>query len=138
MNDIAKLLQQKAIKTASPLALPTMDDIIEAQEAILIHIPVEFRDYLLHCSDIIYGHLEPVTVADPRSHTYLPEVAADTWDRGMPREFVPLCTKGEGCYCVAEDGEVFFWRGDNSEPTLISTDVWQWVRDIWLQGNTES
>ena len=34
---------------------------------------------------VVYGSLEPVTVTDPQSHTYLPEVAANAWDAGVDR-----------------------------------------------------
>ncbi len=138
MNAIAQLLAQKAQKTHFPLELPTLDDVIEAQEAMLIHIPIEMRDYLLNSSDSIYGALEPVTLADQNSHTYLPDVASNAWERGMPREMLPFCEKGKSIYCVSEDGEVFLWReelGDECEP--VCDDVWQWVRDIWLEAESD-
>lgn len=136
INEIAEMLARQSLDTAFPLELPTMDDIIEAQEAMLISVPADFRDYLLHSSNVIYGRLEPVTVADRNSHTYLPEVAADAWDKGLPREFIPLCVDGDisdkKVYCVAEDGEVLLWHGDDElEPS--AEDVWQWVRDVWLE-----
>lgn len=133
MNAIAELLAEKSISSHFPLELPTMDDIIDAQEAMLIHIPIEMRDYLLQSSDAIYGHLEPVTLADPLSHTHLPEVAATAWERGMPRDMLPVCEKGQSIYCINEDGAIFLWHeelGDSCEP--VCDDIWQWVRDIWL------
>ncbi|WP_121495376.1 SMI1/KNR4 family protein [Teredinibacter purpureus] len=132
INEIAEMLAEHAQETAFPLELPTMDQLVEAQEAMLISVPVEMRDYLLHSSNVIYGHLEPATLADPNSHTYLPEMAAEAWDKGMPRELLPLCVDGESVYCVAEEGEVFLWEG-NDDLLAISDDVWQWVRDVWLQ-----
>lgn len=132
INEIAEMLAERSLDTAFPLELPTMDDIIEAHEVMLISVPVDFRDYLLHSSNVIYGRLEPVTVADPNSHTYLPEVAAEAWGKGMPREYIPLCVDGDNVYCVAEDGEVFLWEGeDECEP--VAEDVWQWARDVWLK-----
>lgn len=132
INEIAKLLSERSEKSAFPLELPTMDDLIEVQEVILISVPVDFRDYLLHSSDQSYGRLEPVTIADPHSHTHLPEVAAKAWDLGMPREMIPLCQCGKNYYCVAQDDEVFLWMGgENME--YISDSVWAWVRDVWLE-----
>ncbi|WGO96996.1 SMI1/KNR4 family protein [Saccharophagus degradans] len=132
INEIAEILAARSLKTAYPLELPTMDDIVEAHEAMLISVPADFRGYLLHSSNCIYGRLEPVTVADRNSHTYLPEVAAEAWSRGMPREMIPLCVDGDNVYCVAEDGEVFLWEGDDDMES-VAEDVWQWVRDVWLE-----
>lgn len=132
INEIAQILREKSLSTAFPLSLATIDDIIDAQEAILIHIPIEFRDYLLHCSDVIFGNLEPVTVADPMSHTYLPEVAAEAWSQGMPREYVPLCKIDGGVYCVNEDDTVFLWHEGEDEPEEVGENIWAWVRDVWL------
>lgn len=134
MNAIATLLAEKAIKTHFPLTLPTIDDIVEVQEAMLIHIPPELKDYLLYSSDAIYGDLEPITIADPNNHTYLPEVAAQSWERGLPREMIPLCIDRDKIYCVSEDGAVHVWLeefGEQCQP--MSDDIWQWVRDIWLR-----
>ena len=133
-NEIAELLKQRAQKPLVSPEPPTMDDLIEAQEAMLISAPAELRDFLLEASYEIYGRLEPVTIADRNCHTYLPEVAAEAWARGMPREYIPLCVDRSNIFCVAEDGTVFIWNealGD--EPEEVSTNVWEWVRDYWLE-----
>lgn len=132
VNEIAEQLLEASLETAFPLELPTMDDIVEAQEEMLIHIPPDFRDYLLNCSNAIYGQLEPVTVADPNTHTYLPEVAAEAWSQGMPREYIPLCQDGNNYYCVDETGVVLLWQPHTEEPEEIAENLWYWVRDIWL------
>jgi hypothetical protein len=45
---------------------------VEIEEQLFINIPFVFREFLLTVSDVVYGSLEPVTVTDPQSHTYLP------------------------------------------------------------------
>lgn len=132
-NEIATALLEASVDTAFPLEQPDMDAIVDAQEAMLIHIPPEFRDYLLQCSHVIYGHLEPVTVADPNSHTYLPEVAAEAWAQGLPREFIPLCVDGEQIYCVDDGGVVYLWQPDTEDLEEVAENIWFWVRDIWLE-----
>lgn len=57
---------------------------MEIEEQLLINLPFELREFLLKVSDVVYGRLEPVTVTDPQSHTYLPEVTAVAWDLGLP------------------------------------------------------
>ena len=132
MNEIAEALRERALDTVFGLELPEIEDVVDAQEQMLIHIPVAFRDYLLSCSDVIYGHFEPVTINDPSSHTYLPEVAAEAWERGLPREYLPLCIHNDDVFCVAEDDKVLLWHEGEEEPEEVCEDVWAWIRDYWL------
>ncbi|SMF48657.1 SMI1-KNR4 cell-wall [Alteromonadaceae bacterium Bs31] len=133
-NEIAEILRERSLKPAIPPEQPTMDDIVDVQEAMLISVPGELRDFLLNSSYEIYGHLEPVTIADSNCHTYLPEVAAEAWARGMPREFIPLCQDRSNIYCVSESGAVYIWNETlGEEPEEVAGDVWEWVRDIWLE-----
>lgn len=131
MEDVIEKLREVNEPVPVPLELPDEELLVEIEEELLIGIPSEFREFLLQVSDVIYGRLEPVTVADPQSHTYLPEVAAVAWANGLPRELIPLCSDGDDYYAVAEDGEVVLWAdGELTEETWDS--VWTWARDVWL------
>ena len=82
-------------------------------------------------SDVVYGSLEPVTVTDPQSHTYLPDVAANAWDAGVDRSMIPICQDGDNYYLVEEDGTVVLWLAEEeliAEETWES--VWHWARDV--------
>lgn len=115
-----------------PLALPDMDDIIDAEEKILLSLDGEFRQFLLTVSDVVYGTIEPVTVADPNSHTYLPEVAAMAWSLGVSRELIPLCEDRGSYYCTNEAGEVILWKDGEVTDEEPWADVWQWAGGVWL------
>jgi hypothetical protein len=132
INEIAEQLQAASIETAFPLSLPELEDIVDAQEELLIHIPPALRDYLLHCSNVIFGSLEPVTIADPSYHTYLPEVAAEAWDRGLPRDLIPVCQDGDDYFAVSQDDTVHRWHAEEDHLEEISEDIWAWARDVWL------
>ncbi len=135
MEDVIELLRELNQPVPVPLDLPDDDDLLNVQEQILIHLPHELREFLLTVSDVVYGHLEPVTASDPHNHTYLPEVAATAWDLGLPRHLVPLCQDGERYFAVAADGEVLLWSitlNDYLEDSWET--VWHWVRDYWLDG----
>lgn len=118
-----------------PLELPDEDLLVEIEEQLLIGIPCELRQFLLYASDVVYGHLEPVTVTDPQSHTFLPEVAANAWDAGVPRHLVPLCQDGLDYYLVDMESQVLHWDGRTE--TLNEEDgwdsVWHWVLDVWMK-----
>lgn len=131
MEEVIEELRECAEDVPVPLDLPDMDEIVEAEEQILIGLPYEFKQFELKVSDLVLGSLEPVTVADPSSHTYLPEVTAQAWNDGLPRELIPLCQKGADYYCVDEEGTVKFWQAGSLVEEEWET-VWHWARDVWM------
>lgn len=131
MEDILDELRERAEDVPVPLEEAEHDQIVEAQEQILMPLPKEFIQFLLETGDIVCGSIEPVTVADPYSHTYMPEVTSTAWQQGMPREMVAVCDSREGYYCIAQDGEIKLWRdGEFDEQTWEN--IWYWARDVWL------
>ncbi len=135
MEEVIEQLRELNEPVPVPLELPEEETLVDIQEQILIHLPFALREYLLQVSDVVYGRLEPVTAADPQSHTYLPEVAATAWPLGVPREFVPLCEDRGNYYVVEDDGTVLLWEADTTEINEDETweSVWHWVRDVWLE-----
>jgi hypothetical protein len=132
MEEILELLREHNESVPVPLELPDHEMLVMIEEELLLPIPRDMRTYLLEASDVIYGTLEPVTAADPNSHTYLPEVTAVAWSLGVPHYLMPLCEVNGAYYCVEPDGEVVLWKdGDLTDETWPS--VWQWVRDVWLE-----
>lgn len=137
MQELIDKLQQLKETVPTPLSLPDEDDITDAEEALYIPLADDFKEFLLTVSDVVYGSLEPVTLADPQSHTHLPDVAAIAWDRGMPRQLVPLCEYLDGYYAVTEDGAVFLWQQGQYEEVFDSEpigSIWDWVETVWLTG----
>ncbi|ROS01363.1 SUKH superfamily protein [Sinobacterium caligoides] len=131
MNDALEMLRAVNETVSVPLELPEHDDLVDVEELILIGIPADFREYLLQASDVIYGYYEPVTAADPNSHTYLPEVASYAWSIGVPRELIPLCESRGDYYCVNEVGEVVLWRDGQVTEGEWPT-IWHWIKGVWL------
>nr|WP_246745514.1 MULTISPECIES: SMI1/KNR4 family protein [Pseudomonas] len=116
------------------MELPDEDQLVEIEEQLFINIPFVFKEFLLTVSDVVYGSLEPVTVTDPHSHTYLPDVASNAWDAGVPRDLIPLCQDGDNYYCVEEDGTVVLWDAEEEGVGEDSWEsVWHWARDVWLE-----
>ena len=131
MHDVIEKLRELNEDIPVPLELPDFDQLVEVEEQLLIPIPSDLKEYLLHASDVVYGSLEPVTASDPGSHCYLPEVAAHAWSIGVPRELIPICQLGEDFYCISQEGEVVFWQdGELCEDGWES--FWHWVEQVWL------
>jgi hypothetical protein len=142
MEDVIDQLREQAEVISVALELPEEEDLVLIEEQLLLPIPFEFREFLLKVSDVVYGSLEPVTVVDPHSHTYLPEVAAMAWSLGVSRELVPLCEAHGGYYCVSPEGDVnFVSLEERDEYSSDETDdeanewasVWHWVKEVWLE-----
>lgn len=133
MEDVIEQLRELNEPVPVPLELPDEELLVEIEEQLLINLPHDLREFLLKVSDVVHGRLEPVTVTDPHSHTYLPEVAANAWDQGVPRDLVPLCQDRADYYVVDIEGEVLLWSADDGELSDESWDsVWHWARDVWL------
>ncbi|ACA85203.1 MULTISPECIES: SMI1/KNR4 family protein [Shewanella] len=132
MHDIIEQLQEMSETVPIPLELPTFDQLVMAEEEILMPLPGELKQYLLYASDVIYGSLEPVTVSDPNSHTFLPEVTAYAWSIGMPREYVAVCQQGNSFYCIDQEGQMLLWNEDGSESEYWES-LWEWVEQVWMK-----
>jgi hypothetical protein len=133
MERIIDELRRRSEKVPVPLELPDMDDIIDAEEQLFISLDGACREFLLAVSDVVYGSLEPVTVADPNSHTYLPEVAATAWSLGVPRDLIPICEKQGNYYCADENGEIVFWENGELSDEQPWKDIWEWAEWVWLK-----
>ncbi len=133
MEDVLQHLRENSAQVVVPLEIPTEDQLVEVEEEILIPIPAELREFMLKTGDVIYGTLEPVTVADPQSHTYLPEVAANAWADGIPREFIPICVSDGQYYVISQEGEVLLWSLDTDEAVEEWSSIWHWAKDVWME-----
>ncbi|QIR15442.1 SMI1/KNR4 family protein [Shewanella aestuarii] len=131
MQEIIDQLQELSETVPVPLELPTFEQLVEVEEQILIGIPADLKEFLLHASDVIYGSFEPVTAADPYTHTFLPEVASYAWSIGLPREQIPICQVGDSFYCIDENGQVQFWEDGDFNGEMWES-FWDWVEDVWL------
>lgn len=133
MEDVIELLREYAQTSNYALQLPSEDDLLDIQEQLLIHLPHDLRQYLLLASDVELGRLEPVTASDPNCHTYLPEVAANAWEQGLPRHLLPICEDGDCCYAIEQDGEVVCWSYSQQDFLQENWDnLWYWIRDCWI------
>lgn len=132
MEDIIELLREHNEPIPVPLDLPEVDDLVDVQEQILISLPDDLKMFLLEVSDVVYGRIQPATANDPSSHTYLPEITAQAWHDGLPREYITFCAVDGDYYCMDEYGEVKFWQdGGFSDQDWPS--IWHWAKQVWLE-----
>jgi len=130
MEDVIDILREHNEPVPVPLELPDEDLLVEIEEELLISMPDDLRYFLLTVSDVVCGKLEPVTVTDRNSHTYLPEVAAVAWSLGLPRRYLPICESNGAYYCISQDGTVLLWDQRISDQSWEN--IWQWAREVWL------
>jgi hypothetical protein len=130
LEDVIEILRESNESVPIPLELPDEDLLVVIEEELLVALPDDLRLFLLTVSDIVYGSLEPATVTDSGSHTYLPEMAAIAWSLGMPRYLLPICEEKGAYYCIYPDGNIGLWDGSICDETWDT--IWHWSRDIWL------
>ncbi|MDZ7923395.1 MAG: SMI1/KNR4 family protein [Marinagarivorans sp.] len=126
---VLEMLHEKHQKPIVALELPDDDLITEVEEMIYVQIRGDFRDFLLEASDLVIGTLEPVTVTEPGSHTYLPDVASDAWAEGLSRELLPFCKTPTGYYCLDLEDEVILW--ENGKILGGWNSIWSWAEEVW-------
>ncbi|NQZ33454.1 MAG: SMI1/KNR4 family protein [Oceanospirillaceae bacterium] len=133
MNEIVEELQEKNQDRFSSMALPDEDQLVIVQEQLLLHLPVDLKDFLLNVSNVVYGSIIPVTVTDEYAASHLPEMASVAWDRGMPREYLPICEYLEGYYFIAQEGYVSVWLPEVGINENVYWDsMWDWCEKVWL------
>ena len=134
MEDVIELLRERHEGGLVALELPDEDRLVEIEEQLLIPLPGDYKEFLLNASDIICGSLEPATVMDDYAHNFLPEMAANAWDQGMPRYLIPVCETPEGIYAISQEGSVLLWvAGEGIREEEEWGSIWQWAREIWLE-----
>jgi hypothetical protein len=133
IDELIETLRAAALDVPVPLDLPDEDQLLDIEEALLLQLPKSYRQFLLTVSDLVIGRLEPATAADPQSHTYLADMAAEAWDLGLPRQMLPICRDAARFYCINLEDAVVLWtpRGF-AEATW--EDIWHWAEAVWLKG----
>lgn len=132
MQEIIEKLQACAEEIPVALDLPDEDQLLDIEEALLTSLPKSLRTFLLTVSDLVIGSLEPVTAADPSSHTYLADVAAQAWEMGLPRHLIPFCQSGTCYYCINLEDAVVIWTPSTGESDAEWDDIWHWAETVWI------
>ncbi|WP_053981120.1 SMI1/KNR4 family protein [Marinagarivorans algicola] len=130
-NSVLPLLQAAHQSPVVALELPEDDEITAIEEAIYVQIRGDYRDFLLTASDLVIGALEPATVTDPHSHTYLPELTCHAWEQGLSRELLPICQSANGYFCLDMEDQIIEWIDGQIEPGSWPS-IWSWAADVWL------
>lgn len=134
MNEIVEELREKNQDRFASMELPDEDDLVIVQEQLLLHLPMDLKDFLLTVSDVVYGAITPVTVTDEHAASHLPEMASVAWDRGMPREYLPICEYLGGYYFIAQEGYVSLWLPAVGVDKQYHWDsMWDWCENVWLK-----
>lgn len=134
MHEAIEQLRALNMGVPKPPRLPTIDEVDSIENKLGISFHPDLKKYLLEASDVFVGHLEPITVTEPESHTHILNVLEDARDMGVPEELFPFCEDNSDFYCLNNKGEVVFWSHDGTTdekwPNLAN-----WVEEVWIGGN---
>lgn len=125
------LLREANQAVPKPVRLPTIQEVfaIEKSHDLLFHD--DFKRYLLEASDVSFGTFEPVTITEPESHTYFPEVLSSARACGVPKELIPLCEDNAEFYCMTHSGQILFWS-QNGTTDESWDDMAIWIEEVWM------
>jgi len=114
-----------------PFRLPTEMEVAAAERALGVTFPADYRYFLFHGSDVVYGTTEPAVVIPDCGHLNLVEVVQTARQVGVPREFLPFCEDNGDYYCITPDGRVVLWSHDG-----IFSGTWpdlaHWIQEVWI------
>jgi len=92
----------------------------------------DYRKYLAEASDVTLGTLEPATITEPYSHTYLPDVVEGARTVGVPADLFPICEDNGDFYCLTLGGAVHFWSHNG-----VTNERWpslaEWIHKVWMR-----
>jgi len=116
-----------------PLRLPTENEVDAAEGRLGIKFPVDYRQYLLQASDVVYGALEPAIITPDAGHLDLIDMAQTAWDEmEVPRTLLPFCEDNGDYYCLNESGEVEYWSHNGATDERWK-DLATWIKEVWIE-----
>ena len=131
LDDAITKLRSRAQSAPKPLPLPAPEQ-VEAVEAELgIRFSSDYVRYLLTASDVVFGFIEPATVANPSFRTHIPKVVASARAYGVPSHLLPICEDNADFYCLTPLGNVEFWS-HNGSTNESWPDLATWIEQVWI------
>lgn len=134
LDEVLAQLRELNEPVPKPLRLPTPAEVADTEQRLGVEFHPDYRKYLLEASDVVYGTLEPCTVAPGGGHTDLVEIAQTAWqDWDVPRDLLPICYDNADHYCMTVEGEVVFWPHDGASDERWP-DLATWIKRVWIGG----
>ena len=133
LEKVIRKLRENNEDVPQPMRLPTPKEVEAVEKKLKVSFHRDYRKFLLEASDVVFGTLEPCTVTEEDSHTYLVEVAQIAWDdMDLPRSLLPICEDNGDYFCMNESGKVVFWShyGGSDEQWDSLAD---WISEVWLE-----
>jgi hypothetical protein len=136
LPEIISELRNRNEPVPKPPRLPTEAEVIDAEQRMGVRFPSDYRYFLLHGSDVVFGSIEPGVVTPEAGHLDLVQLATDAWELGAPRELLPFCESNGDYYCLNPSGQVVYWSHngvtDESWPDLA-----HWIQRVWIEENED-
>jgi len=132
LPDVIAELRELNEPVPKPLRLPAENEVDAAEGRLGIKFPVDYRQYLLHASDVVYGALEPAIITPDAGHLDLIDMAQTAWDEmEVPRTLLPFCEDNGDYYCLNPAGEVEYWSHNGATDEKWK-DLANWIKEVWI------
>lgn len=117
--------------TPQPLRLPTEAEVSIAEQNLKIQFPPDYRYFLIHASDVVFGIIEPAIVIPDAGHLDLVKMVESAWEAGVPKNYLPFCEDNADFYCFKPAGQIIFWS-HNGENQDSWSDLAHWIQEVWI------
>ena len=133
LPDVIAELRELNEPVPKPLRLPTENEVDAAEGRLGITFPADYRQYLLHASDVVFGALEPAIITPDAGHLDLFDMAQTAWgEMEVLRTLLPFCEDNGDYYCFNESGEVEYWSHNGATDERWK-DLATWIKEVWLE-----
>lgn len=134
LDEVIAELRKLNEPVPKPLRLPTIEEVEAAEAALGVLFHPDYREFLLAASDVVYGTVEPCTVAPGGGHTDLRNVALAAWAAvGLPRSLLPICEDNGDYFCMDAVGRVVFWSHDGRIRPESWPNLADWIKRVWIE-----
>lgn len=132
LSETFERLRAKHVDTPIQPSLPTESDVNAVETGLGVSLPSDLRRFLLEVSNVSVGTIEPVTLSQVDSHTYILNVIESARSYGVPDNLLPFCEDNADFFCFNEKGEVEYWSHNG-----VTDERWSnlaaWIEDVWLR-----
>lgn len=132
MDEIIRLLREKNEEVPIPMRLPSDQEISSAESVLNRKFHPDYKQYLREASDVVFGVLEPLVVIPKDNRLFLPKVAKEAWEYGLPYHLLPICEENGDYFAIDSEGLVHFWA-HNGTTDEQWPDLATWINKVWLE-----
>lgn len=133
INDLITELKKIKEEVPRPPRLPSLDEVEKIEKYFNYSMPLDYKQYLLNASDVVYGILEPAVAIEEFNSMYLINFVEEAREQvGVPQDLFPFCSDNGNYYCFNKNNEVVYWDHNGVNEEKWNSFV-EWAKLVWIE-----